>query len=136
MTTPPSTPPAAHHSAGDEQSVDPAEVLRLLGDEYTRAVVAALGTESLPAREIAARAGISRPTVYRRLDRLEAAGVVTPTMTVDHDGHHRQAFEVAIDGLDIRLDGESAAPLEGSEASTAGETAASLSLSVRSHSSR
>lgn len=131
MATPPPTLPPSHDQSADEGSVDPKELLRLLGDEYTRAVVDALGTESLPAREIATRAGVSRPTVYRRLDRLEAAGVVEPTMTIDPDGHHRQAFRITIDGLDVHL-GD--AGVSSSESSAAGMSS-TITLSVRPESS-
>ncbi|MFQ3476318.1 winged helix-turn-helix transcriptional regulator [Halonotius sp. F2-221B] len=130
MATPPTTLPPSHDEAAGEESVDPEQLLRLLGDEYTRAVVDALGGESLPAREIAARADISRPTVYRRLDRLETAGVVEPTMTVDPDGHHRQAFELTIDGFDIHLGDTAAASGE----SPTAEEQASITLSVPSES--
>jgi len=128
VTSPPTLSPS-QESPPDERSVDPEQLLTLLGDEYTRAIIDALGTESLPAREIASRTEISRPTVYRRLDRLEAAGVVEPTMTVDPDGHHRQAFEIVIDGLELSL-GDTAA----TSASTTTDTASPITLSVLSDS--
>ena len=132
MATPPTTLPPSHDQRADEGSVDTEQLLRLLGDEYTRAVVDALGSESLPAREIAARADVSRPTVYRRLDRLETAGVVEPTMTVDPNGHHRQAFELTIDGIDIHLGDASASSGESRPAE--GSPSSSITLSVRSES--
>jgi len=128
VTSPPTLSPS-QESPPDERSVDPEQLLTLLGDEYTRAIIDALGTESLPAREIASRTEISRPTVYRRLDRLEAAGVVEPTMTVDPDGHHRQAFEIVIDGLELSLGDTAATP-----ASTTTDTASPITLSVLSDS--
>ena len=128
VTSPPTLSPS-QESPPDERSVDPEQLLTLLGDEYTRAIIDALGTESLPAREIASRTEISRPTVYRRLDRLEAAGVVEPTMTVDPDGHHRQAFEIVIDGLELSL-GDTAA----TSASKTTDTASPITLSVLSDS--
>ena len=124
VTSPPTLSPS-QESPPDDCSVDPEQLLTLLGDEYTRAIIDALGAESLPAREIASRTEISRPTVYRRLDRLEAAGVVEPTMTVDPDGHHRQAFEIVIDGLELSL---------GDTAATPTDTASPITLSVLSDS--
>lgn len=132
MASPPTTLPPSHESAANDRSVDAEQLLTLLGDEYTRAIIDALGTESLPAREIAARAGVSRPTVYRRLDRLEAAGVVEPTMTVDPDGHHRQAFEIVIDGLELSLGDTAASTSEPSDAT--GSSSSPITLSVRSES--
>ena len=131
MESPPTSLPASHDRS-EEQSVDPEQLLSLLGDEYTRAILDALGTESLPAREIATRAGVSRPTVYRRLDRLEAAGVVEPTMTIDPDGHHRQAFRLTIDGFELNLGDQPDAPTESTDST--GSSAETITLSVRSNS--
>ncbi|MFC7042138.1 ArsR/SmtB family transcription factor [Halonotius sp. GCM10025705] len=131
VTSPPTLSPS-QESPPDDRSVDPEQLLTLLGDEYTRAIIDALGTESLPAREIASRTDISRPTVYRRLDRLETAGVVEPTMTVDPDGHHRQAFEVVIDGLELSL-GDTAAQPATATTDTA-SPASPITLSVLSDS--
>jgi DNA-binding transcriptional ArsR family regulator len=86
------------------ESIDPDELLAVLGDDYARRIVAALGDESLPARAIVDRLDASRPTVYRRLNRLEDAGVVASAMDYDPDGHHRRRFRVALDGLTLSFD--------------------------------
>jgi len=105
----PDSPDLPAGSAPDEAAVEPSALLSLLGDDYTQAILSAMGDESLPAREIAARADVSRPTVYRRLNRLEAAGAVETVLTVDADGHHRQAFRVRLDELAVPLVDPSAA---------------------------
>ncbi|MFB6228344.1 MAG: ArsR/SmtB family transcription factor, partial [Halobacteriales archaeon] len=64
-------------------------ILSLLNDEYARDILDALGRESLSARELTDRMDASRPTVYRRLDSLEEAGVVESTMQIHPEGHHR-----------------------------------------------
>jgi DNA-binding transcriptional ArsR family regulator len=110
---PPTTPPAATPGATTDErpDVEPESLLSLLGDEYTQAILSAMGDDSVPAREIADSADVSRPTVYRRLNRLEAAGAVETVMTVDGDGHHRQAFRVTLDELAVPLlDPEAAEP--------------------------
>jgi len=128
MVTSPSTLPPSQESAADDRSIDTEQLLTLLGDEYSRAIIDALGTDSLPAREIAARTDISRPTVYRRLDRLKDAGIVEPTMRVDPDGHHRQAFTVVIDELELSV-GDTTTP-----AASSTDTTSPITLSVRSDS--
>ena len=132
MGSPPTSLPESHERT-EEGSVDSEQLLSMLGDEYTRAILGALGTDALPAREIATQAGVSRPTVYRRLDRLEAAGVVEPTMTIDPDGHHRQAFRLTIDGVELSLGDHPAATAESTPAT--GSPGESITLSVRSDSS-
>ncbi|WP_276257941.1 ArsR/SmtB family transcription factor [Haloglomus litoreum] len=85
-----------------ETAVDADELLSLLGDEYAREILSTLGDQSLPAREIVDRSSVSRPTVYRRLDRLEEAGLVETTMSLHPDGHHRKEFRIVVDAVELR----------------------------------
>lgn len=89
-----------------DRSIDTDELLTLLGDDYTRDILATLGDESLPAREISDRADVSRPTVYRRLNRLEDAGVVETTMEIHLDGKHRKQFQIVLDEVAVSLVGD------------------------------
>lgn len=103
------------------------ELVQLLGDEYTRRILSALGDDSVPAREVADATGVSRPTVYRRLNRLEAVGAVETTMTVHPEGQHRKAFRVVIDRIAVSLAGDSVDVEDPSESSTAEDAVASAS---------
>lgn len=85
-------------------SSDATELLSVIGDEYARAVLRALGDDALPAREITDRVDASRATVYRRLNRLKNIGVVETSMAHDPDGHHRKQFQLAVDGLWFEFD--------------------------------
>lgn len=58
------------------RSRDSLLVFSVLGDDYARDIPAVINDESRPAREIAEVLDIPCPTVYRRLNRLEAVGVV------------------------------------------------------------
>jgi predicted transcriptional regulator len=91
-------PPASVRDA------DPDELLSLLGDEYTQAILSTLGDDALCAREIAERADVSCPTVYRRLNRLIAAGVIETEIGIHRSGHHRKQFRISVDELEVRLD--------------------------------
>jgi len=82
----------------DSQQVDAAELLDLLGDEYTREVLQTLADEPRTGREIVAAADASKATVYRRLDRLSEAGLITSATKLDPDGHHREQFWLTFDG--------------------------------------
>jgi DNA-binding transcriptional ArsR family regulator len=88
----------------DDPTVDTTEVLSLLSDEYAREVLSALSEESLSARELVDRLDMSRATVYRRLDKLESAGVLDSSMRLDPDGHHRKCFHVVVDQMQLLLD--------------------------------
>lgn len=90
-------------------AVDADDLLELLSDKYARAIIGEIATEQLPAREIARRLDISRTTVYRRLDSLESAGVVRTSMSFERDGHHRQLFALALDGVELAFDADGVA---------------------------
>jgi DNA-binding transcriptional ArsR family regulator len=85
-------------------SDEPDEVLSLLSDDYARAILTALVGNTLPARELVDRIDASRATVYRRLQRLEAAGLTDSSVAIHPDGHHRREFSLAHDRLVLSLD--------------------------------
>nr|WP_084177421.1 helix-turn-helix domain-containing protein [Natrinema saccharevitans] len=80
---------------------DENEVLALLEDEYARAILAELTTEPMSASEICASCDMSSPTAYRRLERLEAAGLVTDQQVVDSDGNHFKRYVTTINCVGI-----------------------------------
>jgi DNA-binding transcriptional ArsR family regulator len=85
----------------DEPTVDVTEVLSLLSDEYAREMLNVLVEDSLSARALSERLDMSRPTVYRRLNRLESAGVIESSMVIDPEGHHRKRFSVVVDRMQL-----------------------------------
>jgi len=97
---------ATETEAANEETA-PEDVLALLNTEYTRPILTAIETEAKAARDIAEECGASRPTVYRRLNALQAAGLVETGMVYDADGHHRTVFEATFESLsvDVTADG-------------------------------
>jgi DNA-binding transcriptional ArsR family regulator len=85
------------------ESVSSAEYLELLGDEYTRRVLSAIIDEPRTGREIIDTTEISKPTVYRRLGRLEEAGLVATEQKLDLDGHHCKRFRAVIEEIDFEF---------------------------------
>jgi len=79
------------------------EILDLLGDEYTSRILEALSVEPRPARELVSVCDMSRPTVYRRLDRLEDHDLVSTDTTIDEDGHHRKVFATTFERVTVEL---------------------------------
>lgn len=90
----------------EQESTEPttAELLELLGDEYTRRVLEAVAEKPRSGRAVADVADVSRPTAYRRLNDLRDAGLVTGEMVISQDGQHHERFEVARDCIDISLE--------------------------------
>lgn len=89
----------------DEDDAPPqaAAVLTLLDDEYAESILDALRDGPRPAQDLVDACDASRPTVYRRLDTLEAAGVVSSHTALHPDGHHRKEFALAVDALTLEL---------------------------------
>jgi DNA-binding transcriptional ArsR family regulator len=85
----------------DQRTVDTSEVLSLLSDDYAREMLNLLADDSLSARALSDRLDMSRATVYRRLNRLESAGVIQSSMVVDPQGHHRKQFSVVVDRMQL-----------------------------------
>jgi DNA-binding transcriptional ArsR family regulator len=84
-------------------SVSSEEYLELLGDEYTRRVLSKILDEPRTGREIIEETEVSKPTVYRRLDRLEEAGLVTTERKLDLDGHHCKRFRAVIEAIEFEF---------------------------------
>ena len=101
-----STPPAADAgSAGSASttSVDTEALLDLLGDEYACRLLTALDEEPLSAADLVDRCEMSRPTVYRRLDRLTDAGLIAANRSLSASGHHQQEYHLAFETLQFSL---------------------------------
>lgn len=83
------------------------ELLALFGDEYACNILTSLEEGSKPARALAEDCGMSRPTVYRRLDRLADAGLIDERLQYAPDGNHRKEFYLAVSAVtfDVSTDG-------------------------------
>ncbi len=88
----------------DRTSGEPPDQLALLDDEYARRILGLLSEASHRGRELSERCEFSRPTVYRRLNRLEDAGLVRSELRIDPEGNHCKEFSLARDALRITFD--------------------------------
>lgn len=91
----------------ESQTVDADGLLSLLDDESARAILKTISDDGLSAREIADRLGLSRPTVYRRLNRLEEIGAVRASMAYDPNGHHRKQYRTTLDRVVLSISTDS-----------------------------
>jgi DNA-binding transcriptional ArsR family regulator len=94
---------AATSGGDDPPEVAVEDLLELLGDEYACAILRALEDGPKAARDLLERTDMSRPTVYRRLDRLTDAGIVDSRMALARDGHHRQEFHLVVDAVEFQV---------------------------------
>lgn len=81
-------------STADSPAVDADldALLELLSDAYACRLLCALDDGPLSATALVDRCEMSRPTVYRRLDRLTEVGLVEARQSVSSTGTHRREF--------------------------------------------
>lgn len=91
---------------------DLATIAPLLADECARTILEATVDERLSAEALAERCDVSTPTIYRRLESLQDAGLVTVEQRPEADGHHFKVYSATLDqvvvdlgsaGFDVRL---------------------------------
>jgi len=111
-TMPPETverPPAKEQSSEspdavvDQSTGEPPDALELLADPYARELLVVLSRGPRCGRALAEACSFSRPTVYRRLNRLEDAGLVAAETRLDPDGNHCKEFTLVRDSLNVTI---------------------------------
>lgn len=107
LTSPDDTAAREEPSKEQETVVLPAaSLVELLGDKHTRRVLEMIAEDPMGGREIAEAASLSRPTVYRRLNELEDAGLVETTMAICSDGHHHKEYSAVLETANLELNGD------------------------------
>ena len=107
----PARTPTIMSPASDDPGVsdDPTleSVVELLDDEHARSILTTTSVDPLSAKELSERCDVSQATVYRRVERLTAVGLVAERTRPRADGHHDTVYVAVLDELSIRLrDGE------------------------------
>ncbi|MFT4964365.1 MAG: DNA-binding HxlR family transcriptional regulator [Halobacteriales archaeon] len=96
---------APGHNRSDESSA-PEATIDILSDEYACRIVATLDDGPMAAVDLATECDISRPTVYRRLNRLQSLGFVAATNRHDSDGNHRNYYRLTLDEVKLVINEE------------------------------
>lgn len=78
-------------------------VASLLDDEYARDILTATSVEPMSATELTDCCDASLPTVYRRVERLEAADLLDEQTRPRKDGHHDTVYVATLDSLQVTL---------------------------------
>jgi len=76
-------------------------VLALLDDEYARAILAHLTMEPMSVDELCTACEMSDATAYRRLDKLQKAGLVIKKQELDPDGHHYMRYAATVETVTV-----------------------------------
>lgn len=90
--------------AGEADEDDVGQVAELLANACAREILVRTAGEALSADELADRCDASRTTVYRQLERLEAAALVVGSVQFDPEGHHFDRYRASLDRVTVDLD--------------------------------
>ena len=83
--------------------VAPPELFSLLDDEYARLILTKTSEQPMSAKALSEAADASKPTIYRRLERLQDAGLVTERKEFREEGRHYSVYEARLEQLSITL---------------------------------
>lgn len=78
-------------------------VVALLDDEYARHILTATSQEPMTVPELSDQSKASESTLYRRVEQLEAAGLIAEQTRVRSDGHHDTVYRATLEGCHVTL---------------------------------
>ena len=81
-----------------------ATFLDLLGDDLDRRILELTDEQPRSAEEVAERCESSLPTVYRHVDDLVSAGLLTERAKYDDEGNHYKRYAATLREATVRLD--------------------------------
>ena len=84
---------------------DPDAVFELAADDTARRILSAASERPMSASELADRCGVSKPTVYRRVETLRDHGLVEGSLRISARGDHHEEFETTVDRVCLGFDG-------------------------------
>lgn len=88
---------------GEMADVDLATVVSLLDDEHVRSILVATSERPRSASELSDRCGLSTSSIYRRLDRLTDAELVSERTRPRSDGHHETVYVCRLDRFELTV---------------------------------
>ena len=83
---------------------DPDAVFELAADDTARRILSAASEEPRSASELAERCGVSKPTVYRRIETLRDHGLVEGNLRISRAGDHHEEFETTVDRVCLKFE--------------------------------
>lgn len=86
----------------DQLEVD--EVLMALGNVHDRRILSKTQAEPLSAHELLEETTVPKSTLYRRIDRLEDAGLLEVAATVIEDGHRIERYRCPLETIALTIE--------------------------------
>jgi len=86
-----------------DEERDVAGIAALLADDCARTILEETATEARSAGELDELCEASRPTIYRKLERLETMDLVEVRTRPDAAGHHHKVYRASLDRVVVDL---------------------------------
>jgi len=87
-------------------SVADEDLLDVLGDETSRAILAAASESPVAAKELTELNDVSSATVYRRISTLVERGLLEERHSIDQGGSRQKVYATTFENVDVSLDGD------------------------------
>lgn len=82
---------------------DDADVVDLLGDDYVRTILVQTREAPKSVDALSEACGADPSTIYRRVRRLQEAGLLTDHQRLDPGGHHYKEYGAALRAITVRI---------------------------------
>lgn len=79
------------------------DVLNVLADPTSRAILQLISEQTLTATEVAEKMDVPPSTVYRKLDQLIDTPLVEATYRLKSDGKHPRQYQCTVDRVRIQM---------------------------------
>lgn len=83
---------------------DGSALLKLLGDTYVQAILAATSQESMSAKELSTELDADVSTIYRRVDEMLEYDLLVERTQIVEDGSHHSVYKANVDHVDIDIE--------------------------------
>lgn len=88
---------------GGERTIDPVAVFEVLANTGCRAVLTAIGDDTLTAAEISERVDAPMSSIYRHLDALSDNGFVEESVRINPHGRNQNQYARSVADISISL---------------------------------
>lgn len=93
-----------HASRMGEKEWAPSDVFDVFGDSLARQLLVLASDRPLSADDLAQQLGVSRPTIYRRVNALIDYDLLRERQQIDAKGNHYQLFETTLQRITLEID--------------------------------
>jgi len=82
------------------------DVVDLIGDDYVRTILAETRDGPKSVEALSDACGADPSTIYRRVERLQDAGLLTHEQRLDPGGHHYKEYDTALEAVHVHVRAE------------------------------